>query len=950
VDEAPGAWAARWTLLGFFFVLIVALATGRIFGRGWGVVALLAMTLTYAEPDAPFLVWLSLLGATALSAVAPGGRLAGLARLWRAASVLALLLILTPFLRDQVREALYPQLGSGESTPPLSAAQSGRPDFFAARVPAPPAAAPVNQAPMTPEAADKLKGLAYVAGEGVEGGVPGGVVGGAVGGSAGARKSDEKKKVSEEASRLGKGEGRSYASSLKVAIEQDPRAVLQTGPGVPNWLWRSYPLTWSGPVKGDQTVRLFLVSSGLNRLITFLRLLLVLLLAGRLVVGGGLLPSAVGPAALILALLALMPGPAAAQEGGGFPDRALLDELKRRLTRPEPCQPNCISTSSLRLRLAEGTLSFEAEVHAADAGAWAVPGPPSSWAPTRVRVDNQPTSALARLDDGFLYVRVSPGVHRLEALGPAPPADTLTLQLRDRPQQASADAPGWEIAGLRMDGPPDISIQLSRRLRAGERAREESGAYAPWLEVKRTLSLGLTWRVRTEVHRVSQTGTPVSLRIPLLSGEAPLEADLEAKDGIARLALGRDQAEAGWSSTLPFGESLALKAPEGQPWSEVWRLECGVIWQCQADGLTPVSHQSEGVLAPEFRPWPGESLTLHFRRPQAVAGPTVTVDALHLDTTPGARLSTTVLTFTARASREESTVLTLPPDAEVQEVTVGGTARPGKPDQAGLRLTVPAGTQPVIVKWRQPRGMSLYHRVPTVGLPLPAVNVETTLHLPDNRWLLWARGPAWGPAVLFWSYLLFALFVALGLGLLTESPLGVGQWLLLALGLTQTSALGGLVVAGLFVALSWRARHPRASALAHDALQLLLAVWVVAALVLLYDVVQTGLLLRPDMQVAGAESTNTVLHWYTDRIDHTTPSAGVVSLPLWTYRGLMLAWALWLATSLLRWGAWAWRVMAAGAWWRPLPRPRRTAPDARPESTSGSPSSGGPAAGGAKEP
>jgi hypothetical protein len=157
-------------------------------------------------------------------------------------------------------------------------------------------------------------------------------------------------------------------------------------------------------------------------------------------------------------------------------------------------------------------------------------------------------------------------------------------------------------------------------------------------------------------------------------------------------------------------------------------------------------------------------------------------------------------------------------------------------------------------------------------------------------------------------------------------------------------------VAGLFVALSWRARHPRASALAHDALQLLLAVWVVAALVLLYDVVQTGLLLRPDMQVAGAESTNTVLHWYTDRIDHTTPSAGVVSLPLWTYRGLMLAWALWLATSLLRWGAWAWRVMAAGAWWRPLPRPRRTAPDARPESTSDSPSSGGPAAGGAKEP
>ena len=50
VDNAPEAWTARWTLLGFFFVIIVALSAGRLFGRGWGVVALLAMVFTYAEP------------------------------------------------------------------------------------------------------------------------------------------------------------------------------------------------------------------------------------------------------------------------------------------------------------------------------------------------------------------------------------------------------------------------------------------------------------------------------------------------------------------------------------------------------------------------------------------------------------------------------------------------------------------------------------------------------------------------------------------------------------------------------------------------------------------------------------------------------------------------------------------------------------------------------------
>jgi hypothetical protein len=92
------------------------------------------------------------------------------------------------------------------------------------------------------------------------------------------------------------------------------------------------------------------------------------------------------------------------------------------------------------------------------------------------------------------------------------------------------------------------------------------------------------------------------------------------------------------------------------------------------------------------------------------------------------------LSLTARASREEPLVLTLPQGAEVQEVTVGGASRPGKPDQGRLRLTVPAGKHAVVVKWREARGIGLYQRVPVVGLGLPAVDVEAVLHVPESRW------------------------------------------------------------------------------------------------------------------------------------------------------------------------------------------------------------------------
>src|SRR4029077_8987266 len=97
--------------------------------------------------------------------------------------------------------------------------------------------------------------------------------------------------------------------------------------------------------------------------------------------------------------------------------------------------------------------------------------------------------------------------------------------------------------------------------------------------------------------------------------------------------------------------------------------------------------------------------------------------------------------------------------------------------------------QTVFVRWREARGARLFQRMPSVGFPMPAVNVEEVLHLPDDRWLLFPRGPSWGPAVLFWGYLVFALIVALGLALFADTPLRIRHWLLCALALTQASPL-----------------------------------------------------------------------------------------------------------------------------------------------------------------
>jgi hypothetical protein len=70
------------------------------------------------------------------------------------------------------------------------------------------------------------------------------------------------------------------------------------------------------------------------------------------------------------------------------------------------------------------------------------------------------------------------------------------------------------------------------------------------------------------------------------------------------------------------------------------------------------------------------------------------------------------------------------------------------------------------------------------------------------------------------------------------------------------------------------------------------------------------------MQISGNGSGAELLRWYVDRAGAATPRPWTVSVPLWAYRGAMLAWALWLANALIGWTRWAWGCYASGGLWK----------------------------------
>jgi hypothetical protein len=159
------------------------------------------------------------------------------------------------------------------------------------------------------------------------------------------------------------------------------------------------------------------------------------------------------------------------------------------------------------------------------------------------------------------------------------------------------------------------------------------------------------------------------------------------------------------------------------------------------------------------------------------------------------------------------------------------------------------------------------------------------------------------------------------------SPLRGYEWALLMLGFMQLPLIIGGFVIVWFFALAWRGTHEMANSRVwrFNLMKLVLVGASFAALLSMLAVVHQGLLGRPEMFVTGNGSTTQSLQWFQDRSkDGMLPQPAVISVSIWVYRAMMLAWALWLARSVLRWIPWAFQQLVAGGGWRA--RQKQTTP------------------------
>ncbi len=897
-DSAQGSWLDRWDLFDFFFVLAIALAVGKLAGVWWGILALLALVLAQHEPNAPGGAWFFLLASAALlRAIPTEGKAATLARLLLGVATLTLLLQWVPFAAQEVRSALYPQLAEQRAPVPVEHS-----DLLMGSAAAPVAAPEAAQAA---ELAKVLEQRARGNAEDVLQRAGGSVVG---------------------------------YSSLKRDYKErellDPSAIVQTGPGIPNWSFQQYTLAWSGPVTRAERLHLYLLPPFAMRAWSLAAAVLTGLLLFCLLNTTRSLPpptrlssppsrrgSNPGSEVVVTLLAALFVLVPRVQAQSFEPSPAMLEQLRQRLIKAPACAPDCLSVPSLSLSLNANRLDMHVELHAGEGAVYRAPGPLAQWSIDRVRIDGAEAFTSARLEDGFLHVRVPAGIHRLELSGPVPSNQAWTLALGGpAPHRVEAQARGWVVEGLHADGSAEPNLELRPEV---THTQKEAGAQQPlvqWFEVTRELDLGLRFQVRTTITRLGPAHEGVTLRLPLWTDEAVNEAGLRAEDGHVVVSLPRDQASFSFDSTIPPTNKLSIEAAvplrDGvlrHPYSERWIVRPGPLYRASLDGLPALAQtDADGSYAPSFRPYPGEHLDLFAERLAPEAGASVTIDRADFALRPGARSEAGQLSMSLRASRGTTERITLPKGAKLASVTVDGQPHPARAKDGVVELPLGPGSHAIEVLSERASEMGFDYTPALPKLQREASNVRVNITLPADRWLLATRGPAWGPAILWWGYLLLVVLIALGLGRVPNSPLRTWQWLLLGFGLARVDPAVALIVVGWFFALAYREEDRIQSVRWFYLVQVLLVIFTVVALSCLTYAVQQGLLVPPDMQVQGMLSNQNFVQWYVDRAPGSLPEITVWSAPMWIYKSLMLVWALWLAASLVQWLRWGWAAFRKG--------------------------------------
>lgn len=594
-------------------------------------------------------------------------------------------------------------------------------------------------------------------------------------------------------------------------------------------------------------------------------------------------------------------------------------EIEARLRKLPTCLPKCAELENLRIEITDNKILLNLRYHVVSPSSVTLPIGNDGINPEMVEVDNIPISLL-KDTDGRVYAHLLKGIHTVKIRAPLPVSELFTINLPMIPKFADVISNNYQILGMSEDGKLQKNIQFLRRSEVTEN-KPSNQLIAPLLRVTRDIYIGLEGKVITTIERLSPLGSPIVAEIPLLPAEAVISPDIRLQDRKALISLSPQETTVSWSSRMTIEKAIELTA-QTESVVEIWRLKVTPLWHLQVEEASALRiKRSQGYgFDPVFKPWPGQKAVLRLSQPDPVDAPSFTIESSQLTVIPGARSRDIKLLLNVNASRGLQHSIEIPLEWKLVNSSIRGEVKPLSRIGRSVALPLLPGKTDIELNFREEVDFPIYYKSPHINLNSSSVNWEYKVTLPASRWLIWTENLSWGPVILFWSQIVIALFVACIFYVTKLTPISFISWILLTIGLTQTGHVEMVIPGTILCLIGIRQRYPVANPLLFNSFQLFLGFSMLVGLFILYQAISQGLLGVPRMYIQGNQSSEILLNWYQDRIDSKFPDISFISLPILTYRGVMLLWSLWIAMALIRWSSWIWTCLVLDQPWKKLQR------------------------------
>ena len=717
-------------------------------------------------------------------------------------------------------------------------------------------------------------------------------------------------------------------SEGSIASERYP--VLQTGPGRPNWSWRTIDLDWSGPVTKEQEISFVLLPPLVTRTIyAAIALLHLLILAFFISIRierrwqwppwlTKVLPF------LVLSVVATNGN---AQE---FPPKYILEELEERLIEAPSCIPKCASLNRVSLRNVQDD-QLLVDLDWTSVEFLAVPIPKSNYPASLVNVTSDGRDIALQKESGRTFAPIQDGDSVLTMEFDLRDLSEFILEVPFSPALIEQDLCCWE-ANSSVD--QDRTSIVFNRIQETETddpldSNQYQDAPLTWdIEVTRRILFEYQPRVLTRVLWRNPNSSGATIQVPLLKGETVIDQNLNIQNDVVTVVLEQDERSVVWESSLKVESGLELSTSSDSPYHEKWTVVGSNYWDVRHEGV-PISPVRQDRLGSVFHPRVGESLSLDVAPLVAVEGNRVTIERVELHLEPGIRASQGYLGLSIRAGTSEEVIVTLPESTTISSVLVGNQPIT-TPTTHEVVLPVIRGSTEYAIEWEEHTGLALFYRSPVVSLSHPASNININLQYPRDRWILLVGGPTIGVAILFWGVVIVTVLVALALAQLPNFPITRIDAILLAVGATLANVWALIFVGGWLISVWWRSRsllvdltNPQ-----YRLAQVGIIFLTVVGIFALFLTVLSALVAPANMFILQSPLSDIrsiyagghlLFNWYSDSALSSLPQPWVLSLPFWFYQIAMLAWSLWLVFALFRWVRSTFIALSAPTLWRSEP-------------------------------